>query len=53
MITFILLAVFAIIGIAWIILAYSANQRRRAGQSGIAAVNEQQSRHPRATPPET
>lgn len=52
MITFILLAVFAIIGIAWFLVAYTSNQRRRSGQSGIDAVNNQQSRHPRATPPE-
>lgn len=54
MLTFILLAVFAIIGIAWFLVAYSANQRRRAGQSGVDSVNEQrQTPRPRATPPET
>jgi len=53
MITFILLAVFAIIGIGWVIVAYSANQRKRAGQSGVDAVNNQQTRTPRATPPGT
>ena len=42
MITFILLAVFAIIGIAGIIISYTANQRKRAGQSGKAEVNAQQ-----------
>lgn len=52
MITFILLAVFAIIGIGWFLVAYSANQRKRAGQSGIDAVNDQQSQPRRATPPE-
>jgi heme O synthase-like polyprenyltransferase len=51
MITFILLAVFAIIGIAFFVVAYTSNQRRRAGQSGIDSVNNQQVRHPRATPP--
>lgn len=51
MLTFILLAVFAVIGIAWFLVAYSANQRKRAGQSGIDAVNNQQVRRPRATPP--
>jgi hypothetical protein len=51
MITFILLAVFAMIGIALAIVAYSANQRKRAGQSGVGAVNKQQTRSPRATPP--
>lgn len=53
MLTFILLAVFAIIGIAFFLVAYSANQRRRAGQSGIDSVNNQRSQHPRATPPTT
>ena len=53
MITFILLAVFAIIGITFFLVAYTANQRKRAGQSGTDAVNNQQSRHPRATPPTT
>ena len=54
MITFILLAVFAIIGIAFFIVAYTSNQRRRAGQSGIDSVNNQRSQHhPRATPPTT
>jgi hypothetical protein len=53
MLTFILLAVFAIIGIAFFIVAYSANQRKRAGQSGIDSVNNQRSHPPRATPPTT
>ncbi len=53
MITFILLAVFAVIGIAWFLVAYGANQRKRAGQSGVDAVNNQQTRRPRATPPGT
>lgn len=53
MIVFILLAVFAIIGIAFIAVAYSANQRKRAGQSGIDSVNNQRTNHPRATPPTT
>ena len=53
MITFILLFVFAVIGIAWLLVAYSANQRRRAGQSGVDAVNNQHIKSPRATPPET
>lgn len=52
MLTFILLAVFAVIGIACFLVAYSANQRKRAGQSGIDAVNNQQTPRPRATPPE-
>ena len=53
MITFILLAVFAIIGIAFFVVAYSANQRKRAGQSGTDSIHYQQSQypHPRATPP--
>lgn len=52
MITFILLVVFGIIGIAFAITAFSAGQRRRRAQSGIAAANEQQDmHHPRATPP--
>lgn len=52
MITFILLAIFGIIGIAFAITAYSSGQRRRRAQSGIAEANEQQdARHPRATPP--
>jgi hypothetical protein len=46
MITFILLAVFAIIGITFAVVAYSSNQRRRAGQSGMAAARRQQI-HPR------
>lgn len=54
MITFILLALFAVIGIAWFLIAYSANQRKRAGQSGVDAVrDQQQTRRPRATPPGT
>ena len=53
MITFILLAVFAIIGITFFLIAYSANQRKRAGQSGIDAVHNQQIKTPRATPPNT
>ena len=53
MITFILLAVFAIIGITFFVVAYSANQRRRAGQSGVDAVNNQHTHPPRATPPTT
>jgi cbb3-type cytochrome oxidase subunit 3 len=52
MITFILLAVFAIIAIAAFLIAYTANQRKRAGQSGISTVRDQQNNeHPRATPP--
>ncbi len=42
MITFILLAVFAILAIAFGILAYSSNQRKRASQSGQEVVNAQQ-----------
>jgi hypothetical protein len=53
MVTFILLAVFAIIGIAFFVIAYSANQRKRAGQSGIDAVQNQEQTRPRATPPGT
>ncbi|HTV09794.1 MAG TPA: hypothetical protein VMD97_12195 [Candidatus Aquilonibacter sp.] len=53
MVTFILLAVFAIIGIAFFVVAYSANQRKRAGQSGIDAVQNQRQTGPRATPPGT
>ncbi|HXE08207.1 MAG TPA: hypothetical protein VN612_09935 [Acidobacteriaceae bacterium] len=53
MLTFILLAVFAILGIAFFLVAYSANQRKRAGQSGTGAVNNQHTHHPRATPPTT
>ena len=41
MITFILLAVGAIIVVAAIAISYSANQRKRAGQSGQASVNAQ------------
>ena len=41
MVTFILIAVFAILAIALILVAYTANQRRRAGQSGEASVNSQ------------
>ncbi|HSU19025.1 MAG TPA: hypothetical protein VLI45_04710 [Acidobacteriaceae bacterium] len=50
MITFILLFLFAVIGIACAIIAYGANQRRRARMSGIDAVNDQHVRRPRATP---
>lgn len=50
MITFILLFVFAVVGIGVAIVAYSANQRRRAGMSGIDAVNDQHVQRPRATP---
>jgi bacteriorhodopsin len=51
MITFILLAVFAIIGIAFFVVAYTANQRKRAGQSGMSEVHHQQVTRPRAVPP--
>lgn len=51
MITFILLAAFAIIGIALAVVAWSANERKRAGMSGIDAVNNQEVKRPRATPP--
>lgn len=50
MITFILLAVFAIIGIALAVVAYSSNQRKRAAMSGVDAVNNQHVSRPRATP---
>ena len=53
MITFILLGIFALIGITFFVVAYTSNQRKRAGQSGIDSVNNQQSRPPRATPPNT
>jgi len=53
MLTFILLAVFAILGIAFFLVAYTANQRKRAGQSGTGSVNNQHTHHPRATPPTT
>ena len=54
MLTFILLAVFAIIFVAFFLVAYYANQRKRAGQSGTDAVQDQQHvRRPRATPPGT
>lgn len=52
MMTFILLVIFAIIGIAFAIVAYTANQRKRAGQSGMDAVRNQQAERPRATPPD-
>jgi hypothetical protein len=51
MITFILLFFFAVIGITFAIVAYSAGQRRRKEQSGVATAREQQTTHPRATPP--
>jgi hypothetical protein len=51
MITVILLAIFALIAITFGIVAYSANQRRRANQSGTGAVVNQEMRRPRATPP--
>jgi cbb3-type cytochrome oxidase subunit 3 len=50
MITFILLAVFAMLGIAFFVVAYSANQRKRAGQSGTGFVHFRQSQYPRAMP---
>lgn len=53
MLTFILLAAFAVIGIAFFLVAYTSNQRKRAGQSGIDAVHNQQIKTPRATPPNT
>ena len=43
MITFILLSVGAVVVIAAIAISYGANQRKRAGQSGEAAVTSQQS----------
>jgi hypothetical protein len=51
MITFILLAVFAIIGVTFFLVAYTANQRKRAGQSGTSAVHHQQVTRPRSVPP--
>ena len=51
MITFILLAVFGMIGFAFFAVAYSANQRKRAGQSGIGSIHYQRSQYPRAMPP--
>lgn len=51
MLTFILLAVFAIIGITFFLVAYTANQRRRAGQSGLDAVHHQQVTRPRGSTP--
>jgi hypothetical protein len=51
MLTFILLAVFAIIGITFFLVAYSANQRRRSGQSGLDAVHHQQVTRPRGSSP--
>jgi cbb3-type cytochrome oxidase subunit 3 len=45
MITFILLAVFAMIGIAFVLIAYSAANRKRAGMSGIDAVADQRDTH--------
>ena len=51
MITFILLAVFAMIGVTFFLVAYTANQRKRAGQSGMAEVHHQQITRPRAVPP--
>ena len=44
MITFIFLAAGAIVVIALIAVAYGANQRKRAGQSGQSEVNVQQSK---------
>ena len=41
MITFILLAIGAIVVCAAIIISYTANQRKRTGQSGQAMVNVQ------------
>jgi hypothetical protein len=52
MITFILLVVFALLGIGFAVVSYSANQRRRAGQSGMDAVRNQHVDRPRATPPD-
>ena len=42
MITFILLGAGAIVILAAIFIAYGANQRKRAAQSGQASVNAQQ-----------
>lgn len=50
MITFILFAVFAMIGIAFFVVAYSANQRKRAGQSGFDSIHYQRSQYPRVAP---
>lgn len=41
MITFILIAGGAILVIALVVLAYTANQRRRSSQSGQSEVNSQ------------
>lgn len=43
MFAFLMVAVLAIIVVAAIAVAYSANQRKRAGQSGEAKVNAQHS----------
>ena len=42
MLTFILLGAGAIVILAAVFIAYGANQRKRAGQSGQASVNTQQ-----------
>ena len=50
MITVVLLFVFAIVGVGCFLVAWGANQRRRARMGGQDAVKDQQVTRPRATP---
>jgi len=47
MATVLFFAVFAVIAIALLAIAYSANQRKRARQIGIELVHFRQSQYPR------
>ncbi len=49
MITFILLAAFFMIAVLFGLIAYSANQRKRAGQSGSVATGAESNRRGSAT----
>jgi len=47
MATFIFFAVFAVIAIALLAIAFRANRRKHAGQSGMELAHYRQSQYPR------
>ncbi|HVG27665.1 MAG TPA: hypothetical protein VM865_08680 [Acidobacteriaceae bacterium] len=51
MVAIMLLGILVVAGVALALVAYSSNQRKRAGQSGEDAVRDQQVKTPRADPP--
>jgi hypothetical protein len=50
MITFILLGVFFMLAVLFGIVAYTSNNRKRSGQSGIAPQRSTEGKQGRATP---